>query len=443
MEVPELVEHVDGLLAAKDDRRLKSLFARLSTQEMVHVINKLNNGKRKTFALLPPEVQAEVAPRLTELSKTFVLPRLSDHAMARFLHFCEEDDAADLLQFLSEERRAMILRHVKPEKRLKFEKLLTFHPETAGGLMDLNFIAVPEASTIKEVAEKVRAHMKEHHQTPLVVVLDKKGSAEGFIPYRSLMLAPPGTTMTSLMHDLPTIHHHTDQEKLVKRASRGKDDVFGITDDNDKLLGVVHLKDLLKVAQMEATEDVYKFAGVSPEEEMLGTAGAAIRMRYKWLLVNLGTAFLASSVVGLFEDTIEKLAILAVFMPIVAGMGGNAGTQALAVAVRGLALGEVPRKQRMRLVIKESITGLANGVINGIIVAGVVYVTRGRADIGLILAASMVINMVVAGIAGAVIPLTLKAFKVDPAVASAVFVTTVTDICGFLSFLGLATVLLV
>ncbi len=439
MELPELVEHVDGLLAQKDDRRLKSLLARLSTQEIVHVVNKLHNGKRKTFALLPPEVQAEVAPRMTELSKTFVLPRLTDHTMARFLHFCEEDDAADLLQFLSEERRAAILKHVKPEKRQKFEKLLTFHPETAGGLMDLNFIAVTENASLKDVSEKVRTHVKEHRQTPLVVVIDKQGSTMGFIPYRSLMLAPSGTTLTDLMHDLPMIHHATDQEKLVRRASRSKDDVFGVTDEHEKLLGVVHLKDLLKVAQMEATEDVYKFAGVSPEEEMLGPASAAIRMRYKWLIVNLGTAILASSVVGFFEGTISALPVLAVFMPIVAGMGGNAGTQALAVAVRGLAMGDVPRKQRARLVLKESFTGLANGLINGIIVAGVVYVTRGRTDIGLILAASMVINMVVAGVAGAVIPLTLKAFKVDPAVASAVFVTTVTDICGFFTFLGLAT----
>ncbi len=443
MQLQELVDTVDGLLAKKDDRRLRSMLSRHTAQELAHVINRLTNGKRKTFALLPPEIQAEVVLRLTDRSKGFVLPRISDHTIARFLHFNEEDDAADLLQFIAEERRPVILGHLKPDKRAKLEKLLTFDPETAGGLMDLNFISVGTHETLKDVAARVREHVATNRQTPLVVVRERDGLVSGFVPYKTLMLGQPSRTAQSAMHALPTIAHHIDQEKIVKQAMRERGEVFGVVDDHGHFLGAIHLKDLLKVAQMEATEDVLKFAGVSPEEEMLGPARTAIRMRYKWLIVNLLTAFLASAVVSLFEGTIDRLPYLAIYMPIVAGMGGNAGTQTLAVAVRGLALSDANRKQRLQLVLKEALTGLFNGLINGIIVAGVVTLSRGNAPLGIILCASMAINLVAAGIAGALIPLTLRALRVDPAVASAVFVTTVTDCLGFFVFLGLATLFLI
>ncbi len=429
MPLQELVTTVDALLAKKDDRRLRSMLARHTAEELAHAINRLQNGKRKTFALLPPEIQAEVVLRLTDTSKTFVLPRISDHTVARFLHFNEEDDAADLLQFIEEERRPIILGYLKPDKRAKLEKLLTFDPETAGGLMDLNFLTVQKEDTLKDVSARVRDHVTLHRQAPLVVVMDEHHHARGFVPYRTLMLSIPGRTAASVM-------------QIVRQAMRERGEVFGVRDDAGHFLGVIHLKDLLKVAQMEATEDVLKFAGVSPEEEMLGPAGTAIRMRYQWLIVNLATAFLASAVVSLFSHTIDRIAVLAVYMPIVAGMGGNAGTQALAVAVRGLATADMNRKQRVRLVVKEAVTGLANGVINGVIVAAYLWLLGGNPLLGLILFASMVITLVFAGIAGALIPLTLKALKVDPAVASTVFVTTVTDCVGFFTFLGLATIFL-
>jgi magnesium transporter len=308
--------------------------------------------------------------------------------------------------------------------------------------MDLNFITVNPTMTLREVSELVRAHVAEQRQTPMVVVMDSKGKSQGFIPYKSLMLAPGTKTVDQVMHHLHIFPHHTDQEKVVRVAMREKGEVFGVVDENEQFIGVVHLRDLLKIAQMEATEDVLKFAGVSPEEELLGPASTAIRMRYKWLVINLATAFLASSVVHLFEGTIAQLAVLAAYMPIVAGMGGNAGTQTLAVAVRGLALGDVNARQRVHLITKEMMTGFSNGIVTGTIAAAIIYISGGNPAIGLILGISMMINMVVAGIAGAVIPLTLRALKIDPAVASAVFVTTATDVFGFFTFLGLATVFL-
>ncbi|MSR87424.1 magnesium transporter [Candidatus Peribacteria bacterium] len=437
MQFTTLVHQADRLLSQKDDMRLRNFLLNRTPQELARLINHLPHGKRKTFVMLPPEMQADIFPRLNEEGRGYILPKLSDHVIARFIHFNDEDDAADIMQLLPEKRRGSVMQYVRPEKRVKIEKLLTFDPETAGGLMDLNFITVPVNASLKEVSERVQQHRESQRHTPMLVVMEH-GMARGFIPHKTLFLAKPSATAGTLMHRLPMMPHTIDQEKILRIAARERGDVFGVTDDKDQFLGIIHLRDLLQVAQSEATEDVYKFAGVSPEEEMLGSPWAAIRMRSSWLVINLATAFLASFVVSLFQGTIAKFAILAVYMPIVAGMGGNAGTQTLAVAVRGLALSDITPHQKMTLIIKEIITGAANGVINGIIVAAVVLMLGQPPALAAVLGIAMVFNLVIAGIFGAVIPLLLKSFRIDPAVASTVFVTTATDCFGFLVFLGLA-----
>ncbi len=441
MVIADLLEHVDGLLGKKEDLKLKNLLMRHSHTDIALVLDRLSHGKRKTFALLPPEIQAEVALLTTENTRAFILPRLSDHALARFLHFNNEDDAADLLHELPAERRSLILRHIKDEKRVKIEKLLKFSPETAGGLMDLNFITVSEDETIKAVSDKVRQHVQAHKQAPIVIVLDNHDHLLGFVPYRTLMFNVPVKPVGDFLTPLTVTSSKTDQEKVLKMATQNKADLIGVVDEG-QFLGVIHLHDLLRVAQMEATEDFYLFAGVNKEEELSDSALAAVKFRYVWLIINLATAFLAAFVVSLFETTIAKTAILAAYMPIVAGMGGNAGTQTLAVVVRGLALGEGTRRKGWwwRVISKEAVAGLINGLINGLIVAAVVFVFKGTVEIGIILLLSMVINLVIAGVFGAIVPLALKAMKVDPAISATVFVTTATDVFGFLAFLGLASV---
>ncbi len=439
MQLTELTTQADALLGAKDDKKLRHLLLNQRSEDIARLINKLDHGKRKVFAMLPPEVQAEVVMTLTEEAKTFILPRIPDPMIARFLHFSVEDDAADIIQFLPEDRRKTVLEHLRGDKKLRVEKLLRYHPESAGGLMDLNFLTVGPEEEIKKVADRVREYLDQHRQTPLVVVREKSGKVRGFLPYKALMLASPTKSVEDFVHRLPTISHISDQENVLRMASRERADAYGVVDDEDHFLGIIHLRDLLRVAQAEATEDVYRFAGVSTEEEMLGTARAAIKQRSWWLILNLATAFLAASVVSLFQDTIATFAFLAVYMPIVAGMGGNAGTQALAVTVRGLAQGDINRRQTFKLIRKEIATGFVNGLLNGCIVAATVYLINRRVDLALILGSAMIINLIVAGVMGSLIPIILRWFRVDPAVASTVFVTTATDCCGFLAFLGLAS----
>lgn len=438
----KLITKADELLEKKDDVELKRLLTHQDFHIVAQVIDGLPRGKRKTFALLPPEKQAEVALVLSEISKRAIFPRLNEEAVARFLHFNDEDDATDVLQYLPVTRRTLILLKMKEEKRRKIEKLLRFGSETAGGLMDLNFILVKPDFTQRDVMDKVQRHVELQKQIPTVLVVDEKGKVLGLVPDRNLIFLSQNSTVADIARPLPLVAHTMDREKVIQLISRMRCEAVCVVDESETILGVIHLRDLLKVAQAEATEDIYRFAGVDVEEHALDPVVSKVKRRYNWLIVNLGTAFLASFVVSLFEDTISKFAILAVYMPIVAGQGGNAATQALAVVVRGLALGEIGWNRAQKVILKEAIAGTINGVITGAIAAAAAIILGAPPVLGFILCASMIFNLFVAGFFGALIPFILKRFRIDPATASTVFVTTTTDVFGFFSFLGLGMLLL-
>ncbi len=436
----QLIAKADLFLEKKQDKELKTMLSNLDFHVAAQVIDGLTNGKRKTFAILPPEKQAEVALVLNEDSKKRIFPRLPDDLISRFLHFSDEDDATDILQHLSPVRRFAILQHMKEEKRRKIEKLLKFGSETAGGLMDLNFILVKPSYNFRDVREKVQKHIEGKRDMPTVLVVDEKGKLVGFIPERSLLFPAPTATVDEQTHPLAHVSHKMDREAVMQMMSKMRSEVIGVADENDQVLGIIHLRDLMKVAQAEATEDIYRFAGVDVEEHALDSVLAKVHRRYNWLLINLLTAFLASFVVSMFQGTIAKYAILAVYMPIVAGQGGNAATQALVVVVRGLALGEINWAKAGRVIYKEAIAGLLNGIITGTCASVVALAFGAPPVLGIILAAAMIVNLFVAGFFGALIPFVLKRLKIDPAIASSVFVTTTTDICGFFVFLGLGSI---
>ncbi len=435
----KLIVKIDALLARKADKELATLVSHQDFHVLAQVIDALHNGKRKVFSALPPEKQSDVAMVLLEDSKRRIFPRLKDEVIARFLHFCAEDDATDILQHISAQRRVSILNFMKEEKRRKIEKLLNFGSETAGGLMDLNFIVVQPSFTLKDVLLKVQQHVESKRDMPTVLIVDLDGKLLGFIPERVLLFPPMNTTVTDQTIPLASVSHKLDREKVMEIMSRMRSEILCVTDDLERPLGIIHLRDLMKVAQAEATEDIFRFAGVDIEEHALDSAFSKVKRRYNWLLINLLTAFLASFVVGLFEGTIAKFAVLAVYMPIVAGQGGNTATQALAVVVRGLALGEITWPKARKVVFREALAGTLNGVITGVF-AGLAAVAFGESMIlGLILTVAMVFNLFIAGFFGSLIPFVLKRLKIDPATASTVFVTTMTDVCGFFVFLGLGS----
>lgn len=425
-----------------DFKQVKYLLLKMDFHKIAEVLNNIQNQKRYLFSLLPPEIQSEVVLQLSDQSKSLIIPKLSVYETARFLHFNDDDDATDIIQYLPSAKRQKVLLKIKEPKRKKIEKLLTFGKETAGGLMDLDYIIVKDTFTFKDIAEKVQSHIDRGNKVPFIILTEEGGTVIGFIPHKNLIFNPPNTPARKIAQKLPLIKHTEDQEKIVHNIRHLKSDAVGVVDEKDSILGIIHLRDLLKIAQTEATEDVYKFAGVQNEETTTDPVFFKVSMRYKWLIINLATAFLASSVVALFEDTISQLALLAVFMPIVAGEGGNAATQALAVVVRGIAVNDIPWSEAKKIIFKESIAGLINGIIVGILAALVAIFFHATPMLGVVLGIAMIANLFIAGFFGALVPFVLKSMKIDPAVASTVFVTTATDIIGFFVFLGLGTILL-
>lgn len=421
---------------------IKNLLLKNDFHDVADVINHLKINQNRVFADLPPEMQAVVVLQLTNRSKRLILPNMSIFSIARFLNYNDDDDATEVIQFLTPEKRISILEKVKENKRKKIERLLKFGKKTAGRIMDLDYIIVKDTFTFKDIAEKVQAHIDRENKVPFIILSEENGKILGYIPHKNLMFGSRRAEPKELAESLPTIKHTLDQKKILGNLKNLKTETVGVIDDEEKVIGIIHIRELLKIAQEKATEDIYGFAGVEREEAPDDPVWSKVNARYKWLITNLVTAFLAASVVGIFEDTIAKMALLAVYMPIVAGEGGNAATQSLAVVVRGLAVNKIPWDEARSIIIKESLAGLTNGIIVGGITAVAAYLFGAPIMLGVVLGVSMIVNLFFAGLSGALIPFILKSFKIDPAVASSVFVTTVTDIIGFFVFLGLATWLL-
>lgn len=409
---------------------------------IAHLINSSPSKKATRFRALPPESQAEVVLFLSKASKQEILPSLSDKQISKFLAFNDEDDAADVLQFIDNHREKIILRDLARHKRAKIKKVLPFHPKTAGGLMDLNYILIKEDFTLHDVAQKIERHIKREQRIPLVLVGNKAGKVFGYIPYKNLILRHPRESIFKIVKHLPLISQHAEQEKVLKEAIRKKSDAIGVVDEEEKIIGIIHLNDLIHIIENQSSKDLYKFAGVNREEDMDDKVRVKVKRRYKWLVINLATAFLAAAVVAIFENTIAKFAILAVYMPIIAGEGGNAGTQALAVVVRGLASGETTLREAKKVIRRETTAGLINGLIVGTITSATAILFNASPLFGVIVGLAMVINLFVAGLFGASIPFILKRLNIDPATASSIFVTTATDVFGFFALLGLGALLL-
>lgn len=430
------------LLKHNEERALKKLLAKADFHDIGDILNHMRENRRKLFDHLEPQQQAEVILRLNEPTKRDVLPNLPIGTLARFLHFSDDDDATDVLQYLDKDKRKKILTLLKDRQRKKVEKLLQFEKETAGGLMDLDFIIVKDTYTLADIADKIQNHIDNEKQVPFVVLTSEDKKILGYIPHKNLIMNAPPKKPKSLAKPLPTIKYSMKQQSILHAIHNTKSDALGVVNEAGDIIGVIHISDLLKLAESEATEDIYTFAGIEKEESPHDAVLTKVRRRNKWLILNLGTAFLAASVVSLFENTIARMAILAAYMPIVAGEGGNAATQSLAVVVRSLAMDEIPWSEAKDIIIKEATTGMVNGILVGAVAGTAAFLLGAPAILGLVLACAMVFNLLIAGLFGAMIPFIIKSLKIDPAIASSIFVTTATDVVGFLVFLGLATILL-
>jgi magnesium transporter len=434
------------LLRAGARSRVERLIDRLRPPDIAEMLTELDPSEARP--VLEVLFSAQRAARtLRELPRDVlptILEMLDDRRIGEMLELLPPDDAVFFLEVLPEDRGARLRAALPEGRRGELERLLAYPESSAGNLMTTRFLAVRESATAQEAIEAIRRHTEEEvEQIFYLYVTDDEGRLRGVVPIRKLVTARENRPISEVMISDPVAVEATaDQEQAAQLAAKYNLLAVPVVDGSRRLLGVITVDDVIDVIKEEATEDMYRMVGLTEEEHVYTPLPTVIRRRLPWMVVNLATAFLASWVVGLFESSIHAVSVLAVFMPIVAGMGGNGGTQTLTVVTRGIALGELGPDAAARAMLREVLVGLAIGVVTGLLTALGAYFWRGSVALGLVLLLAMVTNMIVAGLSGAAVPLVLRALRQDPALGSGVFVTTFTDVFGFLSFLGLATLLL-
>jgi magnesium transporter len=348
--------------------------------------------------------------------------------------------AARLLARLNDEVVTSRLSLLAPGLAKEIKELLEYPPETAGFLMDANFSSYHPQDTVDQVLERIRG-IRDRRVININVV-DDEGKLLGVVPLQDVAISPAEETLAGLLKGKPVaIQAMSPREEVVQLLDEQKLLSIPVVDFQGKMVGIIRYDALVKAAKQDATEDVQAMFGAGRDEQALSKVSFAVRKRLPWLEINLATAFLAAAVVGIFEETIARITVLAVFLPVVAGQSGNTGSQALAVTMRGLALREIRTRHWFRVARKEMMVGFLNGVAVALTTSLIVFFLIKSIGLAVVIAIAMVVSMVIAGLSGAVIPILLKAFGQDPAQSSSIILTTVTDVVGFFSFLGLATLL--
>ncbi|CAN5424164.1 magnesium transporter [soil metagenome] len=424
-----------NLLQKQHPADLAQLFAELTQKDRV-----------SAFSLLLERNPRLAMEALSELEPDAGAALLADRPADEIVKLTQElpsDDAAAIIDYLPEELSASVLELMqKRPAGGDVGELLEYDEQTAGRIMNPRVFALSEEMTAGEAISALQGS-RDVEVVFYLYVVDARRHLVGVVSLRRLLLVSTATPLKRIMTtDLISVRVETDQEEVARQVASYNLLAIPVVDEENKLVGVITVDDIIDVIKDEATEDVYRLAGVSGDDRVFTSPGDSLRKRLPWLMVNLCTAFVAALVVSRFEGTIAVFTALAVFMPVVAGMGGNAATQTLTVIVRGIALGELTWSNTRQALLKEAVVGAGNGLACGVIGGLIAWLAYGNPVLGLILGMAMVINMFVAAVAGTLIPLTLRALKIDPALASAVFITTLTDVFGFLSFLGLATLFL-
>jgi magnesium transporter len=441
-----VLDSVKRLLRIGATANLLNLLQKQHPADLARVFSELPNKEREAaFSVLADRNGRLAMEALSELGPEAGAELLATRPAEEIAKLAQEiasDDAAALIDYLPEELSAAVLDLMRPKESGVVENLLEYPERTAGRIMNPHVFALNEDMTVGEAITEIQSN-RDVEMVFYLYVVDDRRHLVGVVSLRRLLLVSPETPLKRIMTaDLISARVDTDQEEVARQVASYNLLAIPVVDEENKLVGVITVDDVIDVIKDEATEDIYRLAGVAGDERVFTPASESLRKRLPWLGVNLVTAFLAAAVVGLFETTIERVTALAVFMPIVAGMGGNAATQTLTVIVRGIALGELSWSNSRKALLKEAMVGIGNGLVLGLVAAAVTWATRGNPVLGLLLCAAMIINMFVAATAGTLIPLGLRAANVDPALASSVFITTMTDVFGFASFLGLATVFL-
>jgi len=439
-----VLDSVKRLLRMGATSNLVNLLQKQYPADLAQLFSELPDKDRQSvFSLLVERNSRLAMEAVSELGPEAAAAMLAGRSAEEIVKLAQElpsDDAAAIIDYLPEELSTAVLELMqKRPAGTDVGELLEYEEQTAGRIMNPKVFALSEDMTAGEAITALQGS-RDVEMVFYLYVIDVRRHLVGVVSLRRLLLVPPTTPLKRIMTtDVISVRADMDQEEVARQVASYNLLAIPVVDEENKLVGVITVDDVIDVIKDEATEDVYRLAGVTGDDRVFTRPSESLRKRLPWLVVNLATAFVAASVVALFQSTIGAVTALAVFMPVVAGMGGNAATQTLTVIVRGIALGELTWSNSRKALLKETAVGLGNGLACGLLGAAIVWLFKGDLWLGAILAMAMLINMFIAATAGTLIPLALRALKVDPALASSVFITTLTDVFGFLSFLGLGT----
>src|SRR5215510_3872420 len=439
-----VLDSVKRLLRIGATANLLNLLQKQHPADLAQVFSELPDKEREaTFSLLAERngrIAMEAVSELGPETGAALLATRSADEIAKLAQEIPSDDAAALIDYLPEELSAAVLHLMRPRESRVVEHLLEYAERTAGRIMNPHVFALNEDVTVGEAITELQSN-RDVEMVFYLYVVDERRHLVGVVSLRRLLLVAPETPLKRIMTaDLISARVDMDQEEVARQVASYNLLAIPVVDEENKLAGIITVDDVIDVIKDEATEDIYRLAGVAGDERVFTSAAETFRKRLPTLSIQLATLFAAAAVVAIFEQTIGQVTALAIFLPIAAGMGATAATQTLTVIVRGIALGELTWSNSRKALLKEASIGVANGILLGAIAALVAWAARGDPVLGVLLGAAMIVNLFVAAAAGTLVPLGLRAANVDPALASSVVVTTMTDVFGFFVYLGLATV---
>lgn len=441
---PKLVEEIVCALDQLNKEQVDFLLRPLHSADIADVFEQLNDNHRKLLtSLIGSRMEPDVLSELDDSTLDDVITEMDDKDVARAVSQMESDDAVHVLEDMDENEQRKIIDALPDKDRLIVKEGLSYPEDSAGRLLQKNLVSVPGLWTVGAVIDYFLIEENLPDEFYEVFIVDPMHHPIGTAALNKIVRSDRDKKISEIMEKEPTlVRVDTDQEEVAYLFRQYDLTSMGVVDDGGRLIGVITFDDVVDVIEEEAEEDLMLMSGIQ-ETDITESVFVASKNRVTWLIVNLGTAILASMVIAMFDATINQMVALAVLMPIVASMGGNAGTQTMTVTVRAIATRELTATNMKRIIFREFSIALLNGVIIAILIGGLSWVWFDNTLLGLVMGVAMIVNMIMAGLAGILIPITLDKVNIDPALASSIFVTTITDVIGFFAFLGLASQVLI
>ncbi len=439
-KITAITEELNLLLEEGKEKSIKNHFSTLELPEQIYLIDHLPKEKKiQIFSLLTIEEKAELIPEVAEYSMEVIIRSLDADTLSKIADALEIDEAVDLIGEVREHRRDTVLNKSKKAKHIR--ALLRFGPDTAAGIMTLKFLSLNRKDNVKTAQKKIRK-IREEEEFKYIYTIDDEGKLSGYVTPWAIVTSDPEKTLKDLEKPIYSVPADLDQEKVIPIVTDYDLLQVPVVDEFGKLIGVITVDDVLDVMEEEATEDIQYLGGLRNIESAFFPARRSFASRIPWLYIKLATALLAALVVASFEDVIQAFIGAAIFMPVVAAMGGSAGTQTLSIIVRAIALGEVKYQDVKGLLWKEIIVGFFTGLAIGLVTALIALFWKGNPLFGLVVGLALVLNHLAAGLFGVLLPLIMDRMDIDPALTSSLFLTTITDVFGFFALLGLTKIIL-